>query len=321
MIKQLVLQVYNKATHRHKSFGHSSAYVTTKGQSASDLIRNHLEKNDPLMITRFGTSELHCILNYLFIKENKNPIKHALNLARGITFGTDWRKYVVNGICFHAGLFPNTLDTLDRYVELSLADLKDIDILGSWLAEERFVCDYMQSTTNYIQLEELNSYNHNNPWTEALEGKKVLVVHPFSETIKSQYKNRKLLFADERVLPAFDLKTIKAVQSIAGNNPGFDNWFDALNAMTDQVESTDFDVALVGCGSYGMPLAARIKRMGKQAIHLGGATQCLFGIKGARWEMPGYASFRSKFFNDYWVRPSESETPLNSNLIEDNSYW
>ena len=46
----------------------------------------------------------------------------------------------------------------------------------------------------------------------------------------------------------------------------------------------DFDVAIIGCGAYGFPLAAKLKQAGKQAIHLAGATQLLFGIKGKRWE-------------------------------------
>ena len=41
----------------------------------------------------------------------------------------------------------------------------------------------------------------------------------------------------------------------------------------------EFDVAIIGCGAYGLPLAVEAKRMGKQAIHMGGATQVLFGIK------------------------------------------
>lgn len=42
----------------------------------------------------------------------------------------------------------------------------------------------------------------------------------------------------------------------------------------------NFDTAIIGCGAYGMPLAAQIKNAGRQAIHLGGAVQLLFGIKG-----------------------------------------
>jgi hypothetical protein len=34
----------------------------------------------------------------------------------------------------------------------------------------------------------------------------------------------------------------------------------------------------------GLPLAAAIKAMGRPALHLGGALQLLFGIRGRRWE-------------------------------------
>jgi threonine dehydrogenase-like Zn-dependent dehydrogenase len=39
--------------------------------------------------------------------------------------------------------------------------------------------------------------------------------------------------------------------------------------MIDEIGKIDFDVAILGCGAYGLPLAAAIKGMGKQAIHLG----------------------------------------------------
>lgn len=64
----------------------------------------------------------------------------------------------------------------------------------------------------------------------------------------------------------------------------------------------DFDIALIGCGAYGMPLASFIKGMGKQAVHLAGWTQILFGIKGKRWDDLPYVS---KFYNNAWVRPQQ----------------
>ena len=79
-----------------------------------------------------------------------------------------------------------------------------------------------------------------------------------------------------------------------------------------------FDVAIVGCGSYGMPLAARIKGLGKQVIHLAGATQILFGIRGARWDARPYMQ---KFFNENWTRPSATERPKNADLVEGACYW
>ena len=80
----------------------------------------------------------------------------------------------------------------------------------------------------------------------------------------------------------------------------------------------DFDIALIGCGAYGMPLAAYAKDMGKQAIHLAGWTQVLFGIKGKRWiDNPSV----SKYMNEFWVQPLPSEVPNNFKKIEEGCYW
>lgn len=55
------------------------------------------------------------------------------------------------------------------------------------------------------------------------------------------------------------------------------------------MDAVDYDIVLLGCGAYGFPLAAYAKRRGKQAIHMGGSLQLLFGIKGKRWEDQNYA--------------------------------
>ena len=86
------------------------------------------------------------------------------------------------------------------------------------------------------------------------------------------------------------------------------------------IPEIDFDIAIIGCGAYGMPLAAMLKKAGKQAIHLGGATQLLFGIKGRRWE-ENYPSKIATFFNEYWVYPAESEKPKNASTVEMGCYW
>ena len=65
------------------------------------------------------------------------------------------------------------------------------------------------------------------------------------------------------------MHTIKAVQTIADQQDSrFDTWFDALEYMKDEISKVDFDIALIGCGAYGMCLAAHVKRLGKQAVHL-----------------------------------------------------
>lgn len=108
------------------------------------------------------------------------------------------------------------------------------------------------------------------------------------------------------------------VQSIAGESTSFDNWFDALDYMTEEALRRDFDIAIIGCGAYGFPLAARLKAAGKQAIHLGGAVQIMFGIIGSRWySVPAVR----KMFNEYWVHPSADEIPKNAEKVEGGCYW
>ena len=90
--------------------------------------------------------------------------------------------------------------------------------------------------------------------------------------------------------------------------------------MIEECKKMEFDVAIIGCGAYGYPLAAEIKRMGKVAIHLGGATQILFGIIGNRWEKD-HPEFCRKFVNDAWVRPMDKEKIQNAGSVENACYW
>jgi hypothetical protein len=127
-----------------------------------------------------------------------------------------------------------------------------------------------------------------------------------------------MLFGGKEVLPDLDLLTMPAVQSIAGQNPGFPDWFAALDSMRTRIAQTQFDVAIIGAGAYGLPLAAFVKQLGKQAIHLGGSTQVLFGIRGRRWDDRPEVN---RFYNNYWVRPSSAETPQRSDTVEQGCYW
>ena len=108
------------------------------------------------------------------------------------------------------------------------------------------------------------------------------------------------------------------MQSIAGTKTEFDDWFAALEYMYNEAMKIDFDIAIIGCGAYGFPLAAKLKKAGKQAIHLGGATQILFGIWGSRWD--NVEPIR-KLKNEFWVRPSKEETPSGAKKVENACYW
>jgi hypothetical protein len=284
-------------------------------QYANDLIFNQLVDEKPCMIARFGSTEMLCLTNYIGVKQNnRNWIKYI----RGLTNPWWWEKSTIQQMCNWSGFFPPTIDMVESFSELMLNDITHIDILGSWLHSEDFFAESLKKSKRVV-LEDLEPFFCRNPWTKALENKKVLVVHPFAETIKTQYEKREILF-DDNLLPQFDLITIKAVQSVANEKTEYDSWFDALNYMKDQMDKVDYDICIIGCGAYGLPLAAHAKRMGKKSIHLAGATQLLFGIKGKRWENFIVWPY-TNLFNEHWVRPGELEKPKNANIVEGACYW
>ncbi|OQA31809.1 MAG: hypothetical protein BWY55_00252 [archaeon ADurb.Bin336] len=273
--------------------------INYRGQEASDKIYSSLISDKPVMICRMGNTETSKLKEMSLVLDNKLEY--------------DNERFDILRV--YSGFFPVNFKNMKRFYERMMCDIKLIDIMGCWSPEELFFKKQLTHVTK-IPLIDLESWYHDYPWSKALEGKKILVIHPFEKTIKSQYKKRSKLFENKDVLPKFNLKTLKAVQSLGGNSDKFSNWFEALEYMENEISKIDFDIAIIGCGAYGLPLAAHVKRMGKKVVHMGGATQLLFGIKGKRWEDSNF-----KFFNKYWVRPLEEEKPKDHEKVEDSCYW
>ena len=273
-----------------------------KKQEGNELISGLIKSNKPFMVSRFGATELNCIKCYLDNIDYNDTVKYRIKN--------------------HAGVFPDNNDTLSRFSKIYINSAKEADVIGVWgiKKKKRVIDEYCPKNVKLVEPRAIEPYYFNAPWSKDLYDKKVLVIHPFEQSIKKQYtNNRELLFEDKLVLPKFkDLIVIKAVQSIAGEITEFNDWIEAYNYMCDEISKVDFDIAIIGAGAYGLPLSAYIKSIGKQAIHMGGATQILFGIKGMRWDNHEYIS---KLYNEAWVRPTCAETPKQSVKVEGGSYW
>lgn len=292
-------------------------YVELFNQEANDFVYATLTKEKPCMVSKFGTTELNAVVSILVTSERlswsvlKKFFQGELSLSR-IQSIQQLQKL--------SGFFPVSSEHGRMFCNRMLEDIPEIDILGSYIENEKYLSRYLHCKR--INLDGYYApFLWKNPWTKYLKGKKVLVVHPFVDSIKSQYENNRTnLFEDPDVLPEFkELILVKAVQSIVGTKTDYKDWFEALKHMEDEISHLDFDVALIGCGAYGMPLAAHVKRMGKQAVHFAGWTQMLFGVYGNRWIQDQPAC--GKFINDYWIRPLESEKPKGAEKVEGGCYW
>lgn len=325
-IAHLFLKITKKICSWFLSYKNTNnANVINDPNTVEEILYNAIQSGKPFMASRFGAVEIGSVANYYSIKYQKHSIINYITDKQSEWWWNEGLRYCM---MHNAGFFPNNNSNLEKFGELMLQDIKDIDILFSWQKKEQFFSEQLKNVirVGFIWVDPFWSQK---PWTRALAGKKVLVVHPFAKEIEDQYKNnREKVHASKDILPPFQLITIQSVQSIGGNSE-FANWFEALEHMKQQIEKIDFDVCLIGCGAYGMPLAAHIKRMGRQAVHFGGSLQLLFGIRGKRWETSEYGRdyFTDRIgrypelMNEYWIRPYSKSKFAGSEHVENGCYW
>jgi hypothetical protein len=304
-INSAIRVLWHRVTGRKLRLKRYAGRIVHSIEEANRLMTASIGTSAPFMAGRFGSSELTVVTRAL--------LQH-LGLLRGQSLEFLQRAAMCNG------LFPVSEETGSRFMEVMLESMAQLDLLGAWrmVMEDYYIRYYTRSDVFLTHRHMFDFWLSDVPFTASLKGKRVLVIHPFERSIRAQYQRRETLFENEQILPDFDLKTLKAVQSIAGSSCRHKTWFDALDAMYDDAMAIDFDVAILGCGAYGFPLAARLKKAGKTAIHMGGVTQVLFGIKGKRWDEDPLAR---KLYNSNWIRPHESEIPARSHVVEGGCYW
>lgn len=299
-----------------KFFPFPQGWFDATGPAANERIRKALEKDDPCLIGKLGTIEQEAIMAYLYKDRFMWPWKRAFRYISGDVRYKGWRPELRHKLSNNAGFFSNTEPHLSRFAELFLEILPQIDIIHSWQHAEILLADRMPNTVRTTG--GLAPWISDAPWTKALRGKRILVIHPFEASIQQQYSKRNVLFQNQDLLPEFNLVTLKAVNSAAGEKVPFETWFDALDSMKNLIDQTDFDIALIGAGAYSLPLGAYIKSIGKKAIHLGGNLQIIFGIYGERH----LTNPRIKtLINEHWIRPLDSDKIENYKKIENGCYW
>ena len=187
------------------------------------------------MIAKFGTYELRSLIVYLYeFKQQPLPTFYEMLNSDCLTLRL---KSCLSTLSFNAGLFPMTEEEAKLLCEEYRASLPQIDILASYQQNEKIVKKAMKC--KYVDLDGFYApFKFDEPWTQWLSNKRVLVIHPFVESIKKQYEeNREKLFMNPKVLPKFkELICIKAIQSAAGNSPSsFNNWHEALSYMKKEI--------------------------------------------------------------------------------------
>lgn len=303
--------IHNLDYYRHSLSLASSGFPLG---DANEAIRTAIETSTPFMAARLGRGEIRFLSKVLLRRQLSALEIQVHRLVEGedmIWSGKDgWFKRNLQGSVAQA----------DKFLTLYQNSMQKADLLGSWSPGESLFSNFFHGV-KIDSLSALEPFRHAKPWSGALEGKRVLLVHPFTKTIRSQYNNRRVqLFDDPRVLPNFELVTLAPFMlGIRDAPPGLD-LIDQFETLAFEMASKEADVVIIGAGPLGFLLAAEAKRLGRVAVHLGGATQLLFGITGKRWEESESFTYQ----NDYWIRPLPEETPTltpGEVHFDNGAYW
>jgi hypothetical protein len=163
-----------------------------------------------------------------------------------------------------------------------------------------------------------------NCYLPLLRGKKILIVNPFGNLLAAR-ATREIFEGVWRVggKKFFDPASVEGLEFPYGF--ARETWtryataLDLMHEIESRIEQHDFDVALIGAGGMGIPLAAHVKRLGKIGIVLGGHLQVVFGVKGTRWKKT--PRWRDVYFNEWWIDMPEEYRPKEGDATGDYSYW
>lgn len=275
--------------------------------SDEDIVCNYIKQSKPFMMARVGNTELWIVKQYL---------EKRLNLVN--EYSDFWLKYLFETSGFFAK--DNNIKDVDKFAIEHIEAIKNCDFNLCYGNDElaeglNMVLKYFQNNNglNFDWDKLTNPFD--NKWFYCLMNKKILVISPYSESIKQQIKNIDNLF--ESKYPNMSIITYQCLETQLNNNLGYNSFFNALEKMKVDINKIDFDIAFICAGAYGYLLADYIKKIGKSSIELCSYVPNWFGIKIKRYCTNINVN---KYWNNNWIFPIEKPIK-DSEKIEDGCYW
>jgi len=286
-------------------------------------IRSLVEGRQPFAVGKLGTSECNALLFFM--------------LFRWGAWKSSYPQDMFEAMVVNAGLFPATEEAIDEWAGVMISYvLPRMDGVAQWNPGQPILevnlLDLFAPTSKRFPLRSLEPYYESETshmWTTAFPANsRVAVVSPFGVSITKQWDKRTQVWAGRTLWNTANPPTILPV--VCHYTPEISTrhvwresileggWKAAVLQCVDQAVEMGAQYAIVGCGALSLPIAVEMKLRGIGAIHLGGATQILFGIQGKRWmEHPVI----STFMNLHWCKPESSEVPTYAERVEGGCYW
>lgn len=293
----------------------------------NDIIREYilskLESNKKFIIPRVsGIENNFAVFIAMYSHCAENDKRYIESYLKNVT------KTMKN----NAGIKVSNLNSIATYSKQYLDAFENCELFCGW--EMNGICyPHIKDSHDYIKMRfaskkmvwsyalDVFHYVHSNPWTNALKGKRILIVSPFEESILQQIPLRKKLFDGVDLFPDCTFVTIKP--PITQGNETSREFHEELVDFYVRLDKLKdlYDIALLSCGGYGNIICNHIFTVhNKSAIYMGGTLQMIFGILGRRWllERPDIVRL---YMNEHWTRTKDTEKPKGHENIEGGCYW
>lgn len=234
---------------------------------------------------------------------------------------------------FQFGLFPTDTSFLHEFAQFYTKHVQQIDILGLFQAdqEEKIIKEsHLNSLFIPYQLTEPDRSlpaNESNCYFPFFEGKKILIISPFGDLLKSRANKdtfeavwlsigKKWFWPSEVNAYEIPYSYVTSVNTYKK----YTNSMTLFDSICTNIKEVDFDIAFIGAGALGLPIASHLKNQCKIAISLGGHLQVLFGIVGGRWSKDEF--WTTNYINERWIEMPKKYHPENKSILTDNgAYW
>jgi len=239
-------------------------------------------------------------------------------------------------LIFHShiqsGLFPPDPAFYLRYNEVYAQHLRALDTIGVFpnlIAGTSAALDHFQLRApliHFLNQEPDRSIpaDESNCYLPALRGKKLLFISSFANFLCERANRATFENVWSRTGKRwFDPASVDALEFpygfTAATHTHYPDSLAQLDAITRELTTHDYDVALIAAGGLAVPIASHVKKMGKVGISLGGHLQPLFGILGKRWrDMPEYTE---RYMNEHWVALPERYHIPEKTVADNGAYW
>jgi len=241
--------------------------LTLKESNAK--LNEYLCKEKPFMICRVSDNATKLSLHYTLFDTIQPQFKERASKYDGVYFDplqndSDAKLY--------AKVYYDALKEMSLFacfphmcIQTQNAIIKHCKVAESSILHNRVLEPYyLMHETNFDVVSHF-------PWTHHLHNKRVLIISPFVDTYKNQVEKGCKFFGKYNPnvwAPNQEFVYYKCYNTLYDNHP-HKNWFETFSIMCKDIAKLDFDVALLSCGGYGLPLCRFIyKTLGKTSIYI-----------------------------------------------------